>query len=91
MKEAGLKDFEFVIWHGLYAPKGTPKRTVDALNKALLAALADPQVKARFADVGTQIFPAAELTPQAHRARLEREVVKWRDVIAKSGISLSSQ
>jgi tripartite-type tricarboxylate transporter receptor subunit TctC len=91
MKEAGLSDFEFVIWHGLYAPKGTPKRTVDTLNKALLAALADPHIKARFADVGTQIFPAAELTPQAHRARLESEVIKWRDVIAKAGISASSQ
>jgi tripartite-type tricarboxylate transporter receptor subunit TctC len=90
MKEAGLGDFEFVIWHGLYAPKGTPKKTVDALNKALQTALADSLVKARFADVGTQIFAAAELTPQAHRARLEKEVAKWRDVIAKAGIAASN-
>jgi tripartite-type tricarboxylate transporter receptor subunit TctC len=87
MKEAGLSDFEFVIWHGLYAPKGTPKRTVDTLNKALQAALADPHVKARFSDVGTQIFPASELSPEAHRARLQKEVAKWRDVIAKAGIN----
>jgi tripartite-type tricarboxylate transporter receptor subunit TctC len=90
MKEAGLPDFEFVIWHGLYAPKGTPKRVVDALNKALQSALADPNIKTRFADVGTQIFPAAELTTQAHRARLETEMAKWRDVIAKAGISPSN-
>jgi tripartite-type tricarboxylate transporter receptor subunit TctC len=90
MKEAGLSDFEFVIWHGLYAPRGTPKQAVDALNKALQVALADPTVKARFADVGTQIFPGADLTPQAHRARLEGEVAKWRDVIAKAGISPSN-
>jgi tripartite-type tricarboxylate transporter receptor subunit TctC len=90
MKEAGLGDFEFVIWHGLYAPKGTPKQAVDALNKALQVALADATVKARFADVGTQIFPSADLTPQAHRARLESEVAKWRDVIAKAGISPSN-
>jgi tripartite-type tricarboxylate transporter receptor subunit TctC len=90
MKEAGLKDFEFVIWHGLYSPKGTPKRAVDALNKALQTALADPHVKSRFKDVGTQIFPAAELTPQAHRARLEKEVAKWREVIAKAGIGASN-
>jgi tripartite-type tricarboxylate transporter receptor subunit TctC len=87
MKEAGLGDFEFVIWHGLYAPKGTPKDAVAALNKALQVALADQQVKSRFADVGTQIFPAAELTPQAHRVRLEKEVTKWRDVVAKAGLS----
>jgi len=87
MKEAGLGDFEFVIWHGLYAPKGTPKAVVDALSKALQVALADATVKSRFADVGTQIFPAAELSPQAHRARLEREVAKWRDVVAKAGLS----
>jgi tripartite-type tricarboxylate transporter receptor subunit TctC len=90
MKEAGLSDFEFVIWHGLYAPRGTPKQAVDALNKALQVALADANVKTRFADVGTQIFPSADLTPQAHRARLESEVAKWRDVIAKSGISPSN-
>jgi tripartite-type tricarboxylate transporter receptor subunit TctC len=60
---------------------------VAALNKALQVALADAQVKSRFADVGTQIFPAAELTPQAHRARLEKEVAKWRDVVAKAGLS----
>ncbi len=87
LKEAGVSDFEFVIWHGLYAPKGTPKRTVETLNKALRAALADAHVKARFADVETQILPAAELTPEAHRARLEKEVAKWRDVIAKAGIA----
>jgi tripartite-type tricarboxylate transporter receptor subunit TctC len=87
MKEAGLSDFEFVIWHGLYAPKGTPQDAMAALNKALQAALAEPHVKSRFADVGTQIFPAAELTPQAHRARLEKEVAKWREVIAKAGLS----
>ena len=90
MKEAGLGDFEFVIWHGLYAPKGTPKEAVTALNQALRGAVADPQVRSRFADVGTQVFPAAELTPPAHRARLETEVAKWRDVIAKAGLSASN-
>jgi tripartite-type tricarboxylate transporter receptor subunit TctC len=87
MAEAGLPNFEFVIWHGLYAPKGTPQATVDALNKALQAALDDANVKARFADGGTQVFPAGERSPQAHRARLEKEVAKWRDVIGKAGVS----
>jgi tripartite-type tricarboxylate transporter receptor subunit TctC len=87
MAEAGLPNFEFVIWHGLYAPKGTPQATVDALNKALQAALDDANVKARFADGGTQVFPAGERSPQAHRARLEKEVATWRDVIGKAGVS----
>ena len=88
--EAGLDNFEVTIWHGLYAPKGTPKDVVAALNKALQVALADQTVKSRFADVGTQIFPAAELSPQAHRTRLEKEVAKWRDVVAKAGLSAAN-
>jgi tripartite-type tricarboxylate transporter receptor subunit TctC len=90
MKESGLGEFEFVIWHGLYAPKGTPNPVVDTLNKALQIALADQTVKSRFADVGTQIFPAGELTPAAHRARLEKEVAKWRDVVAKAGLNAAN-
>jgi tripartite-type tricarboxylate transporter receptor subunit TctC len=88
--ETGLKDFEFVIWHGLYAPKGTPQDVVQRLNKALQVALDDANVKARFADVGTQVFPASERSPQAHQTRLEKEVATWRDVIANSGLSVGN-
>ncbi len=88
--EAGLPNFEFVIWHGLYAAKGTPKAAVDTLNRALQAALDDPNVKARFADVGTRTFPAGQRTPQAHRARFEKEVATWRDVIGKAGVSMGN-
>jgi tripartite-type tricarboxylate transporter receptor subunit TctC len=88
--ESGFPNFEFTIWHGLYAPKGTPKPVVDTLNKALQTALDDANVKARFTDVGTQTFPAAERTPQAHRARFEREVATWKDVIGKAGVSASN-
>ena len=87
MQEVGFPNFEFVIWHGLYAPKGTPKEVVDMLNKALQVALEDANVKARFADVGTQAFPANERSPEAHRARLEKEVATWKDVITKAGVS----
>jgi tripartite-type tricarboxylate transporter receptor subunit TctC len=87
MQEVGFPNFEFVIWHGLYAPKGTPKEAVDTLNKALQVALGDANVKARFADVGTQAFPANERSPEAHKARLEKEVATWKDVIGKAGVS----
>jgi tripartite-type tricarboxylate transporter receptor subunit TctC len=90
MAEAGFPNFEFTIWHGLYAPKGTPKPVVDTLNRALQTALEDANVKARFTDVGTQTFPPAERTPQAHRARFEREVATWKDVIGKAGVSASN-
>jgi tripartite-type tricarboxylate transporter receptor subunit TctC len=88
--ETGLPEFEFVIWHGLYAPRGTPKHVIEALNKALTIAVTDDNVKARFAELGTQVFRNEELTPEAHRARLEKEVAKWRDVVAKSGVTLGN-
>jgi tripartite-type tricarboxylate transporter receptor subunit TctC len=90
MREVGFPDFEFVIWHGLYAPKGTPKEAIETLNKALQTALDDENVKARFADVGTQAFPAVERSVQAHRARFEKEVATWRDVVAKAGVSIGN-
>jgi tripartite-type tricarboxylate transporter receptor subunit TctC len=90
MVEAGFPDFEFVIWHGLYAPKGTLKEAVDALNQALQVALADATVRARFAEVGTQIFGATERSPQAHRARLEKEVATWKSVVEKAGITIGN-
>lgn len=90
LQEAGLKDFEFVIWHALYAPKGTPTPVLDKLNAALRTALADETIRARFAGVGTQVFPAGELTREAHRARFEKEVATWRDVIAKSDVKIGN-
>jgi tripartite-type tricarboxylate transporter receptor subunit TctC len=90
MQEAGSPNFEFTIWHGLYAPRGTPRPVIDSLNKALQAALADPTIRARFAEVGTQLFPATERSPEAHRAQLEREVALWRDVVAKAGVSVGN-
>ena len=82
MREAGLPGFEFVIWHGLYAPRGTPPAVLDALGRALRTALADATIKARFAGVGTQVFPAEEQSPAAHRARFESEVATWRKLLA---------
>ena len=87
LQEAGLKDFEFVIWHGLYTPKGTPKDVVATLNRALQTALDDANVKARFSEVGTQVFETPERTIQAHQDRFEKEVAIWKDVITKTGVT----
>src|ERR1051325_9580508 len=54
MDEAGLKGFEVNVWHGLYAPKATPKAVIDKLVPALQAAIKDPTVKQRFAELGSE-------------------------------------
>lgn len=87
MKEVGLKDYEFVLWHGLYVPRGTPAANIDKLNQALRVALEDATVRKRFAEFGTQLFPAADLTPAAHRARFDKELATWREILSKAGVA----
>ena len=69
--EAGIKGFEVAVWHGLYAPKGTPKPVIDTLVKALQVALKDATVKQRFADLGTEPVAESRATPEALRAQLK--------------------
>jgi tripartite-type tricarboxylate transporter receptor subunit TctC len=83
--EAGLPDYVASGWFALLAPKGTPKPIVERLNKALAAAIADPQVRARFQQVGAE--PDA-LSPDASAKFLSAEIVKWRGIIEKAGIKL---
>lgn len=84
--EAGLEGFEVSIWHGLYAPAGTPDDVVARLSQALQAALADPTVAARFADLGTEPSPAGDATPEALRAKVESEINLWRPIIQAAGV-----
>src|ERR1700682_2220666 len=67
LDEQGLKDFEVIVWHGVYAPKGTPREALDKVNGALRAALRDPEVASRFADLGGQIVPESKQTPAGLR------------------------
>lgn len=83
LQEAGLKGFDFVIWHGIYAPKGTPADVVAKLNAALQKALNDPAIQQKFTDVGTSVFPAADRTPGAHLKMFEKEIGIWKGVIDK--------
>jgi tripartite-type tricarboxylate transporter receptor subunit TctC len=84
--EAGLTNFEVVVWHGLYAPKGTPKPVVAALTKAMQAAIKDPNVKQRFAELGAESVPEDRATPEAHRSFLKTEIEKWGPIIKKAGV-----
>jgi tripartite-type tricarboxylate transporter receptor subunit TctC len=85
MDEAGLKGFEVSVWHGLYAPKGTPKPVIDALTKALQVALKDDNVKLRFAELGTEPVAENRATPAALRDHLKAEIDKWAPIIKKAG------
>jgi tripartite-type tricarboxylate transporter receptor subunit TctC len=86
LNEQGLKDFEVVVWHGVYAPKGTPKEALDKLNAALRVALKDPAVAARFNDLAAQIVPESKQTPAALQEWLKSEIDKWVPIIRKAGV-----
>jgi tripartite-type tricarboxylate transporter receptor subunit TctC len=86
LNEAGLPNFEVAVWHGLYAPKGTPKPVVDTLSGALKTALKDPNVKARFAELGTEPVAEDRATPEALRTFLKSENDKWSPIIKKAGV-----
>ncbi len=85
MNEAGLPGFEVAVWHGMYAPKGTPKPIVDQLSSALRTALKDPTVKQRFADLGTEPVADARARPEALRAHVKAEIDRWGPIITKAG------
>lgn len=86
MNEAGIPNFEVVVWHGLYAPKATPKPIIDRLNQSLKIALKDANVRQRFAELGTEPVAESRVTPQALRAHLKAEIDKWGPIIKKAGV-----
>lgn len=86
MDEAGLKGFEVSVWHGLYAPKGTPKPVIDKLTRALQEALKDDNVKQRFAELGTEPVEQRRATPEALREHLKAEIDRWGPIIKKAGV-----
>lgn len=84
--EAGLPGFHLSFWQALWAPKDTPKAIVDRLNAAAVAALADPGLRAKLADLG-QIIPARDAqTPAALEALRRAEANKWWPIIKAAGI-----
>jgi tripartite-type tricarboxylate transporter receptor subunit TctC len=85
VKEGGLEEQSFGIWHGLYAPAGTPEPIINKLSEALKTALADPKVIERFAELGTAPVPADQATPAALKEKVLSEIDRWRPVIEAAG------
>ena len=83
--EGGLPDFQVTVWHGLYAPKGTPAPVVQRLSQALQAALRDERLVARFAELGTTPVAQERATPEAHRRFWQADIAKWRPIIQAAG------
>jgi tripartite-type tricarboxylate transporter receptor subunit TctC len=84
--EAGVPGLYVSTWFGLWGTKGTPKAVITKLNTALVQALADPAVRRRFADLGQEMFPREQQTPEALAAFHKAEVEKWWPIIKTAGI-----
>lgn len=85
LSESGLKDFNVQVWHGLYAPKGTPAPVLAKLNSALRAALKDPELIKREEALGLTVVTDERLDPANHRKFLEAEKNRWAKVIKDAG------
>jgi tripartite-type tricarboxylate transporter receptor subunit TctC len=81
----GLKGFNVTVWHGLYAPKGTPKAVQDQLNAALRAALKDPEFIKRQESLGAVIISDARVGGAEHKKFVEAEIHKWGPAIKAAG------
>jgi tripartite-type tricarboxylate transporter receptor subunit TctC len=74
------------FWHGLWAPANTPREIVAKLNRAAIEAVADPSVRQRLADIGQEIFPSEQQTPEALAALQKAEIEKWWPIIKAANI-----
>jgi tripartite-type tricarboxylate transporter receptor subunit TctC len=86
--ESGLPNFHMTLWSGLWVPKGTPREIVEKLNKAALEALADPQVKKQLENLGLQMPPADQSTPEALGAWQKAEIAKWWPMIKAANVKV---
>jgi tripartite-type tricarboxylate transporter receptor subunit TctC len=84
--EAGLPGLYFTSWQAVFAPKTMPRNAVAKLNAAIMAALADPTVRQRLAEIGQEIPAREQQTPEALRALQKADIEKWWPIIKAVGI-----
>ena len=84
--EAGLSGFFASLWYGLWVPKGTPKDIIAKLNATMVQVLASPAARDRFADLGIQIAPLDQQSPEALQALQKADAARWWPVIKASHI-----
>jgi tripartite-type tricarboxylate transporter receptor subunit TctC len=84
--EAGMPGLYTTVWHGIWAPKGTPRDAKFKLNAAIVDTLADTTVRKRFADLGQEIPPVAEQTQRALAVYHKAEIDKWWPLMKAAGI-----
>jgi tripartite-type tricarboxylate transporter receptor subunit TctC len=85
LQESGMKGFEVTIWHGLYAPKGTPADVTSALNTALRAALKDPEFIKKQEALGALVVTDRRIEPAEHKKFVAAEIAKWGPIIKAAG------
>jgi len=85
LAEQGLKGFDVVVWHGIYAPKGTPKEAIDKFGAALKAALKDPAVVKQLDELGAVTATEAKLSPEGLKTWLAQETARYAPVIKAAG------
>ncbi|TEA77444.1 tripartite tricarboxylate transporter substrate binding protein BugD [Allopusillimonas ginsengisoli] len=85
MQESGYDGFEVGIWHGMWAPKDTPKPVMDKLISSLQAGMADPKFQERMAGLGAEVL-TSQANPEALTAKVKQQVPQWADLFKKAGI-----
>ena len=86
LDESGLKNFQVTIWHGLYAPKGTPPDVLAKLSNALKTALKDPEFIKKQQALGAVVVTDKRTEPAEHRKFVQAEIDKWGPIIKAAGV-----